>query len=201
MRKKSVLFRILLWTVLLLGAGLLFVSRVSWGFAREVSPEEEATRLALVEAAEGYLGCKEEDGTHQQIIDLYNSHTPLAQGYTVQYTDDWCATFVSAMAIQCGFTDDIPTECGCQRQIGLFEALGRWEESDSYVPLPGDIIYYSWSDKGLGDCTGWSNHVGIVTGTFGPFIRVIEGNYDDCVQYRYIRTNAVGIRGYGKFFS
>ena len=201
MRKKSVLFRILLLAILLLGAGALLVSRISWGFAREVSPEESALRLQLVEAAQGWLGWAEEDGTHRQIIDLYNSHTPLAQGYTVQYTDDWCATFVSAMAIQCGFTDDIPTECGCQRQIGLFETLGRWEESDSYVPLPGDIIYYSWSDKGLGDCTGWSNHVGIVTGTFGPFIRVIEGNYDDCVQYRYIRTNAVGIRGYGKFFS
>ena len=201
MRKKSVLFRILLLAILLLGAGALLVSRISWGFAREVSPEESALRLQLVEAAQGWLGWAEEDGTHRQIIDLYNSHTPLAQGYRVQYTDDWCATFVSAVAIQCGFTEYIPTECGCQRQIGLFETLGRWEESDSYVPLPGDIIYYSWSDKGLGDCTGWSNHVGIVTGTFGPFIRVIEGNYDDCVQYRYIRTNAVGIRGYGKFFS
>ena len=63
MRKKSVLFRILLLAVLLLGAGLLFVSRVSWGFAREVSPEERALRLQLVEAAQGWLGRSEEDFT------------------------------------------------------------------------------------------------------------------------------------------
>ena len=196
MKKRGFLIWVPICVAVLLGGGLLILRSLPWGFAREVSGEEKALRLELVETAEGYLGRNEKDGTHREIIDLYNSHTPLAQGYRVQYTDDWCATFVSAVAIQCGFTEVIPPECGCQRQIGLFEDLGRWEENDGYVPLPGDIIYYCWSDKGLGDCTGWSNHVGIVTGTFGPFIRVIEGNYGDRVQYRYIRTNATGIRGY-----
>ena len=193
-RKKGLLWLPIL--AVLVAAGLLLPKTIRWGFAREVSPEEQQKRLQLVETAQTYLGCKEEDGSHGTIIDLYNNHTPLAQGYLVQYTDNWCATFVSAVAIECGFTDAIPTECGCQRQIGLFEALGRWEEDDSYVPLPGDIIYYCNSDTGLGNCTGWSDHVGIVTGTFGPFIRVIEGNYGDRVAYHYIRTNAIGIRGY-----
>ena len=195
MRKKKIL-PILLVLAALVAAGLLLPKSIPWGFAREVPPEEQRERLQLVETAEAYLGHNEEDGSHGKIIDFYNSYTPLAQGYLVQYTDSWCATFVSAVAIECGFTDLIPTECGCQRQIGLFEGLGRWEEDDSYVPLPGDIIYYCRSDTGLGDCTGWSDHVGIVTGTFGPFIRVIEGNYGDRVAYHYIRTNAIEIRGY-----
>lgn len=176
---------------------LLYIPHAGFGFAREVSREEALLRQQVIETAESWLGAKEKDGTHQPIIDLYNSHQPLAQGYEVKYDDSWCSTFVSAIAIQCGLTDIIPTECGCQRQIGLFTDLNRWEEDDSYHPLPGDIIFYAWGSKPFGDCTDWSDHVGIVVGTLGPFIKVIEGNMDDAVGYRYILVNSPGIRGYG----
>ena len=122
----------------------------------------------------------------------------IAVGYVVQETDDWCATFVSAMAISCGLTDIIPTECGCQRQIGLFQELGTWEENDAAIPLPGDIIYYDWDSRSLGDCTGWADHVGIVVGTKWPFVKVIEGNKDDAVGYRIVLINDIHIRGYGR---
>lgn len=168
-----------------------------YGFAREISEAEASLRLQVVKTAEDYLGSKEADGSHQGIIDLYNSHEPLAEGYIVQYTDDWCATFGSAVAISCGLTDIIPTECGCQRQIKLFADLGRWEENDNYLPLPGDYIFYAWGEIPFGDCTGWADHVGIVVGTFGPFIKVIEGNKDDSVAYRYILRGHPEIRGYG----
>lgn len=169
-----------------------------WGFYWQVSQEEAALRLQVVQTAQSYLGCNEADGSHEAIIDLYNSHEPLAMGYTVTYTDSWCATFVSAVAIQCGLTDIIPTECGCQRQIALFQALGCWEERDSAIPLPGDIIYYDWEENGLGDCTGWADHVGIVVGVKWPFVKVIEGNRDDSVSYRYILLNDIHIRGFGQ---
>jgi hypothetical protein len=170
---------------------------LSYGFAREVSLEEQTLRLSLVQAAENWLGCKEADGSHQPIIDLYNAHEPLAQGYTVKYTDQWCATFVSAAAITAELTDIIPTECGCQRQIGLFEQLDCWEEKDNYVPLPGDIIFYATTASGIGDCTDWSDHVGIVVGTNGNRIKVIEGNNGEAVRYRYLYTTDPTIRGYG----
>lgn len=70
-----------------------------WGFYWKVSDEEAALRMQVVETAQSYLGCNEADGSHEQIIDLYNSHQPLAMNYTVQYTDSWCATYVSAVAI------------------------------------------------------------------------------------------------------
>nr|WP_325303053.1 hypothetical protein [uncultured Oscillibacter sp.] len=38
------------------------------------------------------------------IIDLYSSHRPLARDYPVKYTDAWCSTFASAVAIQAGLT-------------------------------------------------------------------------------------------------
>ena len=167
-----------------------------YGYAREVSARERAARDLMVQTAETWLGRNEADGSHQEIIDLYNSHSPLAQGYEVQYSDNWCATFVSAIAIECNFTHIIPTECGCERQIGLFMELDRWIEDDSYVPLPGDIIYYCGKDTGLGDCSGWSDHVGIVVGTNSTYIKVIEGNSADQVQYVIIPINGQTIRGY-----
>lgn len=168
-----------------------------WGFYWKVSPEESALRMQVVETAESYLGCNEADGSHKAIIDLYNAHEPLAMDYVVQYTDSWCSTFVSAVAIQCGLTDIIPTECGCERQIGLFQEIGRWEELDSAIPLPGDLIFYDWNMEKKGECTGWSDHVGIVVGTKWPFVKVIEGNKDDMVTYRVIPLDDVTIRGFG----
>lgn len=169
-----------------------------WGFYWKASPEEANLRQNLVKTAQSYLGCQESDGSHQKIIDLYNAHQPLAMGYTVQYTDSWCATFVSAVAIQCDLTHLIPTECSCQRQISLFQDIGCWEEDESIIPLPGDLIYYDWDQTTPGDATGWADHVGIVVGTKWPFLKVIEGNKEDRVEYRILLLNDLHIRGYAK---
>ncbi len=173
------------------------VPNLSYGYARAVSEGEAALRSQVVKSAEGWLGTVEGDSRHRQIIDLYNGHEPLAQGYSVKYEDNWCAAFGSAAAISCDLTDIIPTECGCERQIGLFQNLGCWEEDDNYLPLPGDYIFYAWGDSPVGDCTGWADHVGIVVGTWGPFIKVIEGNKDDAVGYRFLLRNDPSIRGFG----
>ena len=152
--------------------------------------------LEIVELAKSYIGINEKAGTHKQIIDIYNSHKPLARGYRMTYTDAWCATFISALAIKCNLTDIIPTECGCERQIDLFKKLGEWVEADNYVPKEGDIIYYDWQDSGKGDNQGWSDHVGIVEKCDGMTITVIEGNYKDSVARRCIAVNAKYIRGF-----
>lgn len=152
---------------------------------------------AVVAQAKAWLGCKESNGTHKQIIDVYNSHKPLARSYKMKYTDSWCATFVSAVAIKLGYTSIIPTECGCEQQIKLFKNIGSWVESDAYKPSPGDIIYYDWDDSGSGDNTGWSDHVGIVEKVEGSTITVIEGNKNNAVERRTIQVNGKYIRGYG----
>ena len=169
-----------------------------WGFYWKVSPEETALRMQVVQTAESYLGCNEEDRSHEKIIDLYNSQEVLPVGYVVQYTDSWCATFVSTVALQCGLTEIIPAECGCERQIGLFQKLGTWEETDSIIPLPGDLIYYDWNMEEKGECTGWADHVGIVVGTKWPYLKVIEGNYRDSVDYHYLKLDDIQIRGFVK---
>ena len=200
MNKKKICWIISICSVLVLSiAGLLlFRAFAHYGFAREVTESEKTARLEMVTAAESWLGTPESFADHEKLVAIYNSHEPLAQGYLVKPEDNWCAAFASAMAISCAQTDIIPTECGCERQIGLWQSIGRWEEDETYVPLPGDYIYYAWDDNWkIGDCTGWADHVGIVVGTAGPFIKVIEGNKDDQVAYRIVFRYHPEIRGYG----
>lgn len=157
---------------------------------------EQEARNSFLDTALGFLGYSETNGGARKIIDIYNSHKPLAKGYKVKYTDEWCAAFVSAMAIKAGLTDIIPTECSCQRQIELFKKKGRWVEDDAYVPKVGDLIYYDWDDTGKGDDRGWADHVGIIKSVNGSVIKVLEGNRLNRVGYRTISVNARFIRGY-----
>lgn len=158
---------------------------------------ESQARAKLVNTAISYLGCKESDGTHRKIIDLYNRHKPLARNYKVTYKDPWCATFGSAMAVACGFTDIIPTECSCTKQIELFQKLGSWVENDAHIPKPGDYVFYDWQDSGKGDNTGGPDHVGIVVSVTGNALKIIEGNITNAVGYRDLRVDGRYIRGYG----
>lgn len=160
-------------------------------------PLEIEIRNHLVDTLRGWMGAKEGGGIHKRIIDTYNSLTPLPRNYRVTYKDAWCAATVSAAAIEAGLTDIIPRECSCTRMIEKFKQMGRWKEDDSYIPQPGDIIFYNWDDDGKGDCTGNPKHVGVVESVTGLVITVIEGNYHDAVGRRNIAVNGRYIRGYG----
>jgi hypothetical protein len=156
-----------------------------------------ATRNDIVKQAQAWLGRKESNGTHKYIIDIYNAHKPLARGYKVKYTDEWCATFVSAVFIACKATDIFTTECSCTKIIENLKALGAWVESDSYTPKAGDLILYDWEDSGKGENTNRPNHIGIVEKVSGKTITVIEGNYKQSVKRRTIKVNGKYIRGFG----
>jgi hypothetical protein len=150
----------------------------------------------VVEQAKAWIGRKESDGSHKEIIDVYNSHTPRARGYKVSYTDPWCATFVSAVAVKLGYTDIMPTECSCNKMIELYKKLGVWVEDENRTPNPGDILFYDWEDNGKGDNKGNSDHVGIVEKVSGGNITIIEGNYSNSVKRRTLKVNGKYIRGY-----
>ncbi len=151
----------------------------------------------VVNQAKAWLGYKESDGTHKQIIDVYNSQKSLPRSYPVKYTDQWCATFVSAVAVKLGYTSIMPTECGCNQMIDLYKKLGGWIEDDSKTPAPGWILFYNWDDAGKGDTTGDAEHVGIVEKVSNGKITVIEGNYSNSVKRRTLDVNGRYIRGYG----
>ena len=156
------------------------------------------TRSQIVAQARSWVGFNEEDGSHKKIIDIYNSQKPLPRGYAVKYTDAWCATTVSALAIACGATDIIPVECSCTKLIEISKKMGIWVEADNYVPAPGNFILYDWQDTtgSTGDNTGNPDHIGICECVVGNTITVIEGNYQNAVGRRPIPVNGKYIRGF-----
>ena len=153
-------------------------------------------RAKVVGIAASHLGQNEYDGTHRAIIDRYNAQKALPRGYRVQYTDAWCATFVSSVAIEAGFEKIMHTECSCPQMIALYKAIGRWVENDEYTPKPGDIIMYDWQDSGSGDNHGTPDHVGIVVSVSDGRMKIIEGNINNAVGYRNIQVDSRYIRGY-----
>ena len=154
-------------------------------------------RTKVINQARSWLGCNEADGTHKKIIDIYNTQNPRPRGYKVQYTDAWCATFVSAVAVKLGYTSIIPCECSCNHMIEGFKRIGCWVENDAYVPKYGDVIFYDWQDSGAGDDVGSSDHVGYVDSCDGVNIVAIEGNKNNAVERRTLKVNGRYIRGFG----
>lgn len=157
------------------------------------------TREAAIQFAESLLGKNEKDGSYKMIIDIYNSFTgKLPRGLKIQYGWAWCACTWSAIAIKLGYTDIMPIEISCKLLIDEAKKMGIWQENDGFVPQPGDAVLYDWNDSGVGDCTGWPDHVGIVeyvNSSAGYFI-VIEGNYSDSVKKRTVSINGRYIRGF-----
>lgn len=158
---------------------------------------EKELRNRVVTISQTYLGVHEGSEQHKAIVDTYNDRIPLPRGYRVKYTDPWCATFVSAVAIKAGLTNIIPVECSCAELIRLAGQIGSWAEDDAHVPSPGDLILYDWQDTGVGDNRGAPDHVGIVEKvTNGKTIYIIEGNYSNMVKRRMLAVDSRSIRGY-----
>lgn len=156
------------------------------------------SRAEYVAQMRRYLGAVQGDINHKHIVDTYNSHKPLARGYAVKYTDPWCATTTSAAAIECGYTDIIPTECSCTRQIELLKAKGEWTGNDNYVPRPGDLIFYNWdAQTEAQDVDGLAHHTGAVESCVDNKITVIEGNKDGKCARRVIPVGWKYIHSFG----
>lgn len=155
------------------------------------------SRAAVVNLAKSWIGKNEADGSHKEIIDVYNSYTgKFPRNTKMQYTWAWCAAFWSALAIKLGYTDIMPIEISCYYLISAAKKMGCWVEEDDYVPSPADAILYDWNDNGVGDNTGNPDHVGMVEYVSDGYIVVIEGNYSDSVKRRTIPVNSMHIRGF-----
>ena len=162
---------------------------------KEETVMSKVTAEKIIKTAEKYLGCKESDGSHKKIIDLYNSHKPVARGYKVKYTDPYCDAFVSAVAIEAGAVNLIGTECGCEEHIEIFKEKGIWIEDGRITPELGYIIVFNWDDTTQPN-DGYSDHIGYVKKVSSGKITTIEGNYDDAVKERVISIGDGRIRGY-----
>lgn len=156
------------------------------------------SRDNVVKLASSWIGKNEADNSYKEIIDIYNSFPNLPRGIKMQYDWSWCACTWSALAISLGYTDIMPIEISCGQLIVKAKAMGCWQENDGYVPSPGDAILYDWQDNGVGDNTGWPDHIGVVeyVNKNAGYMTVIEGNYKDSVKKRTVSINGKFIRGF-----
>lgn len=160
--------------------------------------ENKYSRSAMIQLSNSWLGKNESDGSYKEIIDIYNTLASPPRGIKMSYNWAWCACTWSALGIKLCYTPIIPIEISCGELVKQAKIMGCWQENDAYVPAPADGILYDWDDTGIGDDTGWPDHVGIITyvNPDAGYMEVVEGNYRNSVKKRTISLNGRYIRGF-----
>lgn len=163
----------------------------------KVEKTSSVTADDIIKIMKSWIGLSRAKGTHKPIIDTYNAHKPLARNYKVSYTDEYCATTVSAAFIKANAVNLIGgTECSVERFINdVFKPNGIWIEDGTITPKKGYIICYNWNDSTQPN-DGWADHIGVVESVSGNKITVIEGNMNGNVGRRTINVGWGNIRGY-----
>lgn len=149
----------------------------------------------ILNVLRSWIGYSEMDGRFKEILDIYNTHKPLARGYIIKPTDEWCDATVSAAAIKAGAVDLIGTEVSCEEHIKIFKEKGIWIEDGSIIPEPGYIIVFNW-DENLQPNNGRADHIGYVEQVNNNAILCIEGNKGGKVDRRAIPLGWGFIRGF-----
>ena len=164
---------------------------------------EQNLRRLVVDTFCSYDGAKQNSTKHKDLIDTYNTITPLPRGVKMTYSMSWCAATVSAISQKLGLTDILLPECSCSKMIEAYQKIGRWEERDNYVPQIGDLVMYDWqdgSDYVSVDNTGAPDHVGMVVDVnkTSKMMRIIEGikGTPSTCGYRSLQINGRFIRGF-----
>lgn len=114
------------------------------------------------------------------------------EGNGVSYGYSWCAAFVSWCLRHAGVSKEVArTEVSCRRMTEWYRENSTYHaRSSGYVPLPGDIIMFH-------NGNGVAQHVGLVCGTEGNRVYVIDGNgQEGMVTTHSYRLNSLVILGY-----
>lgn len=125
-----------------------------------------------------------------RVIDIYNSFLPHPRGYTVKYSDQICATYVSAIFIDLGWTDIVPPECGAHQLFENMARLGCGIQDPQRVPIPGDLVFFGNSRYVTG-----IQHVGIVTAVDGKRIYYYDAGL--VIKRHILPVGHNSIWGYG----
>ena len=159
--------------------------------------EGEETKMAVTAAdvikhAKTYLGVNESSSRFKALIDKYNTQNPLPRGTKMSIYWEWCAAFISVIAMELEITDLIGTEIS----VGFFrdnhfKPKGIWL-GKTKTPQHGDIITWDW------DGNGWPDHIGFVDYVKNGRVYTIEGNANEAVQALNYDLNDTRIYGYAR---
>lgn len=96
----------------------------------------------------------------------------------------WCAIFVSYVANVTGILGTLVQKSAGAGEIaraGVNAGCGKWYEGHNTKPQVGDIILFTWNDKGSypNQDKYFSDHVGIVYKVGTKYVYTVEGNTDN----------------------
>lgn len=155
------------------------------------------TAQDVLNVMRSWVGYNEVNKKYLEILNVYNSHKPLARGYAIKPSDEWCDACVSAAAIKAGAVDLIGTEVGVEKHVAIFKRKGIWIEDGTITPRPGDVIVFNWDDNTQPN-DGNSDHIGYVESVSGGKITTLEGNMGEKVGRRTIPVGYCYIRGFAR---
>lgn len=155
------------------------------------------TAQDVLNVMRSWVGYNEVNKKYLEILNVYNSHKPLARGYAIKPSDEWCDACVSAAAIKAGAVDLIGTEVGVEKHVAIFKRKGIWIEDGTITPQPGDVIVFNWDDNTQPN-DGNSDHIGYVESVSGGKITTLEGNMGEKVGRRTIPVGYGYIRGFAR---
>lgn len=170
---------------------------MNYFYGKQEDTEVGVTAQDVLNVMRSWLGYSEANGKYIEILNIYNSHKPLARGYAIKPNDEWCDCTVSAAAIKAGAVDLIGTEVGCEEHIKIFKQKGIWVEDGTIIPEPGYVIVYNWGDTTQPN-DGYSDHIGYVESVSNGQIIAIEGNRGEAVARRTIPVGWGMIRGFAR---
>lgn len=98
-----------------------------------------------------------------------NSNKTIYGKFTKHDGQPWCGSFVMWCANEVGFKN-MPNCVFTPAGAASFQGRGQWSNHETAKPQPGDIVFFSFSGKGI-------EHVGIVIRDNGDgTVTTIEGN-------------------------
>lgn len=122
-----------------------------------------------------FIGVRQGSRQHHEIVDAYNSITPLPDGYRLSYADPWCAGFASMVLAKCGAVN-----APYSASVAAMKEKARKNKQIVKTPKVNDLILYNWNGDGIPD------HVGIISNINSGILTVVEGNMSRAVGVRYI---------------
>ncbi len=115
---------------------------------------------------------------------------------------DWCAMFVSFCLYYARIpVSSMPWESSCVRWVRDLKDLGIYADKESYIPEPGDLIFFDYPDPDLNwEPDGNSDHVGIVltVDEENGIVTTIEGAVNNEVATHRYELGDRSIMGYAK---
>lgn len=158
----------------------------------EAASANDVTSLAISQI--GY----HEKATNSMLDDFTansgsGNYTKYARDVAGNPCGEWCAYFVWWIYQTAGVpSDQYPHTGQCDNHKAWFVNRGRYAARGTYIPQPGDVIYFDKNHNNEPD------HVAIVEFTNGNNVHFIEGNYSNKVGWQEWPMNSSSILGYGK---